>query len=73
MSDKDGKIISETDHNDPDDRICEVQFDYQPGDEVHAFRVGPHRIGHIITRGSTLEEAQDVLFKAMDQVEIVVE
>ena len=73
MSDKDGKIISETDHNDPDDRIYEVQFDYQPGDEVHAFRVGPHRIGHIITRGSTLEEAQDVLFKAMDQVEIVVE
>ena len=73
MSDKDGKIISQTDHNDPDDRIYEVQFDYEPGDEVHAFRVGPHRIGHVITQGDTLEEAQDVLFKAMEQVEIIVE
>ena len=70
MSDKDGVIESQQDHNTPNDKICEVQFDYQPGDQVHQFRVGPHRIGHIITKGDTLEEAQSLLFEAMDKVEI---
>lgn len=32
-----------------------------------------HRIGHIITKGETLEDAQELLFEAMDKVEIVVE
>ncbi len=73
MSGKDGIIVSQKDNNPPDQNIYEVQFDYRPGDEVHEFRVGPHRIGHIITRGETLEEAQDLLFKAMDKIEIAVE
>lgn len=46
---------------------------YKPGDEVHKFHVGPHRIGHIITKGETLEDAQKLLFEAMDKVEITVE
>ena len=50
-----------------------VEFDYKPGDEVHKFHVGPHRIGHIITKGETLEDAQKLLFEAMDKVEITVE
>ncbi|MDO4976273.1 MAG: ATP-grasp domain-containing protein [Eubacteriales bacterium] len=70
MSDKDGIIESQTDDNTEDERICEIQFDYNPGEEVHKFRVGPHRIGHIITKGESLEEAQDVLFKAMDKIHI---
>ena len=73
MSDKDGVIVSQEDHNPPDDRIYQVQFDYKPGDQVHKFHVGPHRIGHLITKGETLEEAQDLLFKAMDRIEIKVE
>ena len=73
MSDKDGIIKSQTDHNKPNDNIYEVEFDYQPDDEVHKFHVGPHRIGHIITKGETLEDAQELLFEAMDKVEIVVE
>ncbi len=72
MSEKDGIIESQTDHNAPNEKIYEVTFDYKPGDEVHKFHVGPHRIGHVITKGDTLEEAQDLLFKAMDQIEIVV-
>ena len=40
--------------------FVEVEFDYKPGDEVHKFHVGPHRIGHIITKGETLEDAQNV-------------
>lgn len=73
MSDKDGIIQSQTDHNEPDENICEIQFDYKPGDEVHKFHVGPHRIGHVITKGKTLEEARKLLFKAIDHIEIVVE
>lgn len=70
MSTQDGILQSQYDHNAPDERICAVQFDYEPGEEVHKFHVGPHRIGHIITRGTTLEEAQSLLFSAMEQVEI---
>ena len=73
MSDKDGIIKSQVDHNEPNEDICEVEFDYKPGDEAHKFHVGPHRIGHIITKGETLEDAQKLLFEAMDKVEITVE
>ena len=72
MSEKDGIIESQTNHNEPNPDIYQVQFDYQPGDEIHKFHVGPHRIGHIITKGKTLEEAQALLFDAMDKVEIKV-
>ena len=72
MSEKDGIIESQANHNEPNPDIYQVQFDYQPGDEVHKFHVGPHRIGHIITKGKTLEEAQTLLFDAMDKVEIKV-
>ena len=73
MSDKDGVIISQEDRNEPDPDICEVQFDYKPGDEVHAFRVGPHRIGHVITKGKSLDEAVKLLNKALDNITIAVE
>lgn len=72
MSSTDGIIQSQANHNPEDSRICEVHFDYAPGEEVHKFHVGPHRIGHIITKGDSLEEAQEVLFRAMDKVEIIV-
>lgn len=68
MSDRDGIIESQEDRNAPDPDICEVQFDYKPGDSVHAFRVGPHRIGHVITKGRTLDEAVALLNRAMDNV-----
>ena len=71
-SDKDGKIISQTDSNPADPDIAEVQFDYELGDEVSAFRVGPHRIGHVITKGRTLDEAVDKLHKALDNIDIEV-
>jgi len=73
MSDKDGVIVSQENLNEPDPDIVDVQFDYRPGDSVHAFRVGPHRIGHVITKGKSLDEAVDVLHKALDNVHITVE
>ena len=72
-SDKDGVIVSQTNDNPPHPDICEVQFDYKPGDEVHKFRVGPHRIGHVITKGKSLNEAVELLNKALDNIHIVVE
>lgn len=74
MSDRDGRIVSQENLNDPDDPdIVEVQFDHAPGDEVKKFHVGPHRIGHVICKGATLAEAETKLEKALEKVHIVVE
>lgn len=73
MSDKDGVIKSQADNNAPNPDIYEVQFDYEPGDEVHKFKVGPHRIGHVITKGKSLDDAVDLLHEALDNISIVVE
>lgn len=73
ISDRDGVIVSQTNDNPPDPDICEVQFDYKPGDEVHKFKVGPHRIGHVITKGKSLDDAVALLDKAMKNVHIEVQ
>mgnify|MGYP004443571123 CR=1 FL=1 len=72
MSDRDGVIESMENRNAADDRIVEVMFDYKPGDPVKKFHVGPHRIGHVITKGNTLEEATGVLNTALENIEICV-
>lgn len=73
MSGKDGIIRSIANHNAPDENIYEVQFDYTVGDAVKKFHVGPHRIGHVITKGETLEEATATLEEALKNIEIRVE
>lgn len=73
MSDKDGIIVSQNNENAPDPDICEVQFDYKPGDSVHKFKVGPHRIGHVITKGKSLDDAVVLLNKALENIHIEVE
>lgn len=73
MSDKDGKIKSQTDSTEGIEGVVEVQFDHAIGEEVHKFKVGPHRIGHVITEGKTLDDAVDSLNKALEQIEIIVE
>ena len=72
MSDADGVIKSQTNNNKPHPDICEIQFDYNIGDEVHKFRVGPHRIGHVITKGKSLDEAVELLHKALENINIEV-
>lgn len=73
MSDKDGVIKSQTNNNAPNPDIYEIEFDYKPGDEVHKFKVGPHRIGHVITKGKSLDDAVSLLHEALDNISIVVE
>ncbi len=72
-SDKDGVITSIVNNNVPDPDICEIQFDYGIGDTVKKFHVGPHRIGHVVTKGATLKAAVDKLNEALDKITITVE
>lgn len=41
----------------PDD-LVQMKLDYTCGDEIHAFRVGPDRIGHLLVRGQDLEKVR---------------
>lgn len=72
MSDKGGKISMQENKNCPNENIVDIQFDYKIGDEVKKFKVGPDRIGHIITKGKTLEEAVDTLENGLKNIEITV-
>lgn len=73
MSDKDGVIKSITNENEPNPDIYEIQFDYGIGEKVNKFRIGPHRIGHVVTKGKTLEASVELLKEAMDKIHIEVE
>ncbi len=73
MADKDGVIVSQTNNNSENPDIVDIQFDYKPGDSVHKFQIGPHRIGHIITRGKTLDDAVATLESAQSKICIKVE
>lgn len=71
-SDVAGIIESQDNFNSPDDDIVDVSFDYNIGDSIRKFKTGPDRIGQIITKGKTLKEAQQLLQKAVDHIEIAV-
>ena len=73
MSDRDGVITSITNKNKANPDVCEIMFDHTVGESVKKFRVGPHRIGHVITKGRTLEEAVETLNAAIANIEITVE
>ena len=40
---------------------------------MQAFRVGPHRIGHVVVKADTLEEARAKMEEALGKIEIEVE
>ena len=71
-SDKDGVITSIINENTVDDDIVEIQFDFRVGDPVKKFHVGPNRIGHVITKGDTLEAAVAKLNEALGKIRITV-
>lgn len=72
VSDRDGTLLSQENKNPDDPDIVDVQFDCRPGDTVHKFHVGPHRIGHVITKGATLDDAVSTLHRALDNIHIEV-
>lgn len=71
-SNVEGTLISQTDNNPENPDIVEVQFDRALSTKVSKFRIGPHRIGHVITKGETLEEAIDTLQAALKNIAIEV-
>lgn len=73
MADRDGHIKSQENKNPDNPDVVDIQFDFKPGDEVHRFKVGPHRIGHVITKGETLDQAVDTLNSVLEKIEIAVE
>lgn len=73
-SERDGiirRMVNKNSQQDTD--IVEVQFDYRVGDQVHAFRVGPHRIGHVIVKADTIEKAKRKMEEALKKIEVIVE
>lgn len=72
-SDLDGTIVEIANETNDNSCVVEVSLDYDIGDHVRKFKVGPDRIGHIIVTGKTLEDARDNLEIAMKQVRVKVE
>lgn len=70
MAKQDGVISQQINKNLSSPNLVEVQFDFEVGDEVKKFEIGPHRIGHVITRGKTLAEAEAELEKALANISI---
>ena len=71
-SETDGVIVSQENLNAPDDRLIVVQFDKKVGDKVSAFKRGVHRLGHVIVKGKTKEEAEQYLKEVLSKVKITV-
>ena len=72
-SDRDGVIVSLEDLHEPDPDIVSVQFDYKVGDQVRKFRVSPDRLGHVITKGKSLDDAVGLLNRTLDKIHIEIE
>lgn len=69
-SDTEGKIASQTDQNPKDDDIIEIQFDHNIGDSVSRFQIGPHRIGHVIVKAASVDQAVKKLDQVINNIEI---
>lgn len=70
MSDQNGIIVSIHNENMQNKNLVDISFDYQVGEHVRKFNVGPDRIGHVIVTGETLEEAEHTLKLAMEKIYI---
>ncbi len=58
-------------HSDPD--VTHFVVEAQIGDNVNRFRIGPDRIGEIVTVGDTLAEAEEVVRRALLEIHINIE
>lgn len=73
ISNKDGIIVDQGIQGNIKKNVVEIQFDYKKGDHIKKFQVGPDRIGHIITKGKTLKEANQLLEETINQIYVNVE
>ncbi|WP_020617512.1 ATP-grasp domain-containing protein [Paenibacillus daejeonensis] len=61
IHDSNGTLAKQENENVEQEDIIQVNFDYGPGDPVRQFKVGTDRIGQIVVKGNTLEEALKLL------------
>lgn len=73
LGDRDGVIVDLKNDNESNPDLIEVAFDYQVGDRVRKFCVGPDRLGHVIVIGDTLKQAEENLKYAMEHISIKIE
>lgn len=69
-SDTEGIISSQLDQNPKDEDIIEIQFDHNIGDFVSRFQIGPHRIGHVIVKAASVDQAIKKLDQVINNIEI---
>lgn len=72
LSKKSGKLEEQYILNSIDSNVVELQFDYNIGDNINSFKVGPDRIGHVITKGKTLDQAYQLLEETIKNIYIKV-
>ena len=72
ISEKDGivRAISDNIPEDIRDNIYDIRFDIKPKDKVNAFKIGPDRIGHVVTWADTLAEAEKMCQSAYEKIEV---
>lgn len=56
-------IIKKQEYTEKEGSTAEVSFDYQVGDFVNAFKVGPDRVGQIIVDGNNFDAESDIIFE----------
>lgn len=57
LSNNSGLIATIENHNQENPDVLDISFDYQPGDAICKFKIGTDRIGQIIVKGKSAEEA----------------
>lgn len=71
---KKGGILKQLSYDGPENvNVCAVSFDYTAGRRIEAFSNGAHRIGHVIVKGGTLDEAEALLEETISHVCVRVE
>ena len=55
------------------DKLIDYSLDYAPGDKVNKFEVGPDRIGQIIAKGGSLDEAFKTLETVKKQIRLSIQ
>lgn len=73
LSSKEGHVKEMNYESSRNPNLIDLSFDCVVGDHVNEFKVGPDRVGQVITTGKTLEEAEELMFDIMDKIELIVE
>ena len=78
-SDKTGTITNIRDDNKKtqdgkyeNKNISEIQIDYNVGDKVEKFCIGPHRIGHVIVTGKNQQDTEKNINEVMSNIKVEV-